>query len=150
MALERKEYWDTRALNDFLWARAHQPFAWGRNDCALFVADAIEAMTGWDIAADFRGYIDEAGAFAAIRAVTGAAADATVTVENAAEYCARKYGLEEFEYPLEAKRGDICTLEESGRLILGLVHLNGAQIVTAGELELKSFPITQVRRAWHV
>lgn len=126
------------------------PFTWGANDCALFVADAVEAMTGVDIAEDFRGYSDEAGAFDAIRRVTGAAADATVTVEHAAEYCASKYGLEECEFPLEARRGDMCTLEESGRLILGLVHLNGAQIVTAGELELKGFPITRVGRAWHV
>lgn len=150
MALERKQYWDTRALNDFLITRAHAPFAWGGNDCALFVADAVQAMTGIDIAEDFRGYSDEAGAYAAIRRVTGAAAAAVVTVEDAAEYCAQKYGLKEFNYPLEAKRGDICSFYESSRLILGLIHLSGARIVTAGELELKSFPITRVQRAWHV
>jgi hypothetical protein len=148
--LERKPFWDTRELNDFIWARAFAPFEWGVNDCALFVADAVRAMTGADIAEDFRGYTDEAGAFAAIARVTGAAADAEITVDAAAEYCAQKYGLVEYEFPLHAKRGDICTLEESGRLILALVHLNGAEAVAPGERKLKRFPITEIRRAWHV
>jgi hypothetical protein len=148
--LERKKFWDTRELERFLLERAHAPFKWGTNDCALFVADAVEAMTGVDIAADFRGYVDEPGAFQAIRAVIGAPAGARVTVEHAAVYCASKYGFAELEVPLSAQRGDICSLEESGRVILALVHLNGREIVTAGELGLKRFPITQIRRAWHV
>jgi hypothetical protein len=148
--VERKKFWDTRELERFLIERAHMPFKWGANDCALFVADAVERMTGVDIAADFRGYVDEPGAFQAIRAVIGARAGATVTVEHAAEYCAGKYGLAELEAPLYAQRGDICSLEESGRIILALVHPSGREVVTAGELEAKRFPITQIRRAWHV
>jgi hypothetical protein len=150
LSLERLPFWDTRLLERFLLERRDARFKWGSNDCALFVADAVERMTGVDIAADFRGYVDEAGAFTSIRAVIGAAADATVTVEHAAEYCASKYGFAELEGPLYAQRGDICSLEESGRLILALVHPRGSEIVTAGELGLKRFPITQVRRAWHV
>lgn len=150
MALERRPYWATRELERFLILRAHALFKWGSNDCALFVADAVEAMTGVDIAADFRGYTDEPGAWQAIRAVTGAAPGATVTVEQAAEYCAQKYGLEELEFPLKAQRGDIVSLEDAGRVILALVHLNGRDVVTAGELEAKRFPITKIRRAWHV
>jgi hypothetical protein len=148
--LERKKFWDTRELERFLLERAHMPFKWGANDCALFVADAVERMTGVDIAADFRGYVDEPGAFSAIRAVIGAPAGARVTVEHAAVYCAAKYGFIEFTMPLYAQRGDICTLEESGRMILAIVHPNGREMVTAGELEAKRFPITQIRRAWHV
>jgi hypothetical protein len=130
--------------------RRFMPFTWGANDCALFVADAVERMTGVDIAADFRGYSDEPGAFVAIRAVTGQAAGASVTVEQAAEFCAAKFHLAELEFPLRAQRGDICSIEESGRVILALVHPNGREVVTAGELGLRRFPITQIRRAWHV
>jgi hypothetical protein len=148
--MERKNFWDTRELERFLLARAPMPFKWGSNDCALFVADAVLAMTGVDIAADFRGYVDEPGAFQAIRAVIDAPAGSRVTVEHAVIYCAHKYGFAELEAPLYAQRGDICTLEESGRIILALVHPNGREIVTAGELEAKRFPITQIRRAWHV
>lgn len=47
-------------------------FEWGKFDCAMFASDAIRAMTGFDLAADFRGqYSDEAGARAKLpRALT--------------------------------------------------------------------------------
>lgn len=34
------------------------PFAWGRHDCALFALDCIDAQTGGQIAARFRGTYD--------------------------------------------------------------------------------------------
>jgi len=33
----------------FVAARAHQPFEWGANDCALFAADCVRALTGLDV-----------------------------------------------------------------------------------------------------
>ncbi len=33
-------------------------FAYGSHDCALFAADAVQAMTGTDLAAQFRGRYD--------------------------------------------------------------------------------------------
>lgn len=43
-------------------------FAWGRNDCGLFAAGAVEAMTGVDHGAPFRGrYRTELGAARALR-----------------------------------------------------------------------------------
>lgn len=32
-----------------------RPFAYGTHDCALFAAGAVQAMTGHDLAAEFRG-----------------------------------------------------------------------------------------------
>jgi hypothetical protein len=146
MALTRTEHWATRALHLFLVSRANVPFAWGSQDCALFAADGILAMTGVDIAQDFRGkYSDEASAFAAIKSIAGGA-----TVEDAAAYCAAKHGLAEWKYPLMAQRGDLVVLEDSGRIIAGIVHLNGRHIAAAGELGLKRIPITAIKRAWRV
>lgn len=43
-------------------------FIWGENDCALFVANAVLAMTGHDIAAPFRGkYSTAAGSLRALK-----------------------------------------------------------------------------------
>ena len=43
-------------------------FAWGQCDCALYVADAVLAMTGHDIAAPFRGkYSSAAGSARALK-----------------------------------------------------------------------------------
>jgi hypothetical protein len=126
--------------------RARMPFAWGTNDCAMFVADGIERMTGTDIAADFRGrYDNEKDAIATIEMITGGA-----TIEDAAAWCAARHGIMEWPVPLFAQRGDMVIVRDAGRLISGLVHLSGRHVVTVGELALKRLPITAATRAWHV
>lgn len=144
--MERFEHWATRTFHQFLLDRAKMPFAWGQNDCALFAADAIEAFTGTDIAAAFRGkYSDEAGAMAAVREVTGG-----TTLTDAAAWCAAKYNMVELEHPLMAQRGDLVIVEDAGRDIAGIVHLSGRHVVSVGEDGLKRLCITKVRRAWRV
>ena len=58
----RAHDWEARLFAAVDAARA-APFEWGTHDCALFVADAVLAMTGHDYAADLRGqYSTQAGA----------------------------------------------------------------------------------------
>jgi hypothetical protein len=148
MSLKRTPHWATRELHQFVIDRSTARFVWGIHDCCLFVADGIQAMTGVDIASDFRGqYTDETSAKAAIAKVTGVA---NGTVEDAAAYCATKHGLAELTHPLMAQRGDLVVVEDAGRLIAGLVHLSGRHIVAAGEQGLKKIPITNVKRAWRI
>ena len=47
--IERIPDWPS-ALAAFMESRERMPFAWGRNDCVLFAADAVVAMTGHDLA----------------------------------------------------------------------------------------------------
>ncbi len=145
-ALKRQKYWATRGYHQFLLERAHAKFAWGQHDCALFAADGVLAMTGVDIAADFRGkYSDEAGAMALIKSLTGGA-----TVADAAAWCAAKHGLAELKPAKMAQRGDLVVFEApSGSLVAGLVHLSG-QMVATGEDGLYRFPISKVLRSWRV
>jgi len=149
MGLQRTTHWATRELHDFLLARAETPFAWGTNDCCLFAADAIAAMTGVDIAVDFRGedgepaYTDEASALEMIRNVTGGE-----SVADAAWWCAEKFEMPEWPYPLQAQRGDLVVVENGGRLIAGLVHLSGRHVVTMAESGIVKLPITAIKRAW--
>lgn len=42
-------------LSTLLASRVDKPFSWGRHDCFLLGADAAEAVTGRDPAADLRG-----------------------------------------------------------------------------------------------
>ena len=72
------------------------------------------------------------------------------TVEDAAAYCAKKHGLVELTHPLQAQRGDLVVLEDSGRVIAGLVHLSGREIVAAGEKGLKKISIMNIKRAWRI
>jgi hypothetical protein len=144
----RVRHWATRALDAFLTSRAKTPFAWGAHDCALFAADGIEAMTGTDIAADFRGeYSDEAGALAAIKTIAGGE-----TVADAAAWCAAKHGIPEWPRPLFAQRGDLVVYEDptTKRPVSGLIHLSGRHIVAAGPKGLMRISISRVLRAWHV
>lgn len=133
------------AYEVFLRARAAMSFAWGSNDCALFAADGILAMTGVDLAADFRGkYSDEAGAFALIASVTGGK-----TVADAAAWCAAKHGLEELAHPLKAQRGDLVIFPNGATLISGLVDLTGTYLLSPGDAGILRFPFNLVQRAWH-
>lgn len=60
--------WETR-FSRYISTVAREGFAWGLHDCALFAAGGIEAVTGVDPAAEWRGrYGDEAGGMALIRA----------------------------------------------------------------------------------
>lgn len=145
--MKRLVHWETRSYHQFLLDSAHIPFAWGTHDCSTFCADGIEAITGVDIADDFRRkYSTEKEAFALITSVTGGS-----TVADAAEYCAKKHGLTDLAKPLFAKRGDLVVFEApTGSLVSGLVHLNGRHIIAMGEDGLYRFPISHVKRAWHV
>lgn len=60
------------ALDALIVERMGSPFAWGSNDCCMFAADAVLAITGRDPAEDLRGtYSDERGARRLIQANGG-------------------------------------------------------------------------------
>lgn len=50
--------WSTR-LTMQLEAARRQPFLWGQHDCCLFAASCVEAITGEDPMAEFRGHYDD-------------------------------------------------------------------------------------------
>jgi hypothetical protein len=146
MPLKRKINWDSQELENFFRERRSQPFAWGTNDCCIFPADAILAMTGTDIAVDFREkYSDEASAYTLIKAVTGGA-----NVADAAAWCAAKFGLAELPNTKFAQRGDLVVLEDAGRIIAGVVGLTGRHCISVGENGLLRLPMSGVLRAWRV
>ena len=53
--MDRLPDWRAR-LTDYVAAHARDPFSYGRLDCALFCAGAVEVMTGQDLARGWRGY----------------------------------------------------------------------------------------------
>lgn len=65
--MERLPDWEDR-LHAFVEANWSRPFAWGQWDCILMACSAVEAMTGTDPAAEYRGrYTDKEGAMLALR-----------------------------------------------------------------------------------
>lgn len=66
--MERRPDWLQR-LDRYLVETLDLPFEWGREDCATWAAGAVEAMTGEDFAAYWRGkYATKAEGLAVLRA----------------------------------------------------------------------------------
>jgi hypothetical protein len=69
--MTRLRDWPSRFAALVAAARA-RPFAWGSHDCCLWAADAVQAVTGRDPAAQWRGtYSSEIGAFRVVLALGG-------------------------------------------------------------------------------
>jgi hypothetical protein len=66
----RRADWPER-LFAFVESRRSTPFAYGSNDCCLFAADAVLAMTDVDVAAKWRGHRTERQALARIKKAGG-------------------------------------------------------------------------------
>jgi hypothetical protein len=144
MALQRTENWEV-LLHDFLTERIDKPFEWGMNDCALFTCDCIQALTGTDVATEFRGnYIDEKSAFKIMKKIAG-----SPTVEAVADYVTKQFEMPEVK-PLLAQRGDVVLIEGSEGLALGIVHMDGIHAVFVSPDGLKKLPVRQALRAWRV
>lgn len=70
---QRLPDWQVR-LASLMAQRRAAAFAWGSNDCCLFAADALRAITGHDPAADLRGaYCTALQAARVLRTVGGVA-----------------------------------------------------------------------------
>jgi hypothetical protein len=141
----RKPDWQA-LLHAFLMEHRCDPFCYGLWDCCLFVCDAVCVMTGVDLAAEFRGaYSSRSEARRTILAHCG-----STSVQAVVEAVTAKNGIEETPV-LHAQRGDVALIKRSGRdYSLGLVALNGRDIVLASVRGLWTTPVSSAVRAWHV
>lgn len=115
--LIRKPDW-VAAMNGALVDAEARPFAWGRWDCVHFVASVVEAMTGTDPLAEYRGtYASEGEAWDALAARDG----------NLRQACRRVFGG--MIRPAFARRGDVVMMR--GGMTIGIC--NGAMAVFASD-----------------
>lgn len=126
-ALTRARDWPER-LAAFIDSRRHAPFAWGANDCALFAADGVLAMTGTDLAKTLRGYKTERGALSRMRKAGGIRGFARDLPQRA---------------PGFASRGDIVLAIVEARETFGLVSGNG-HWCAPGATQLLFRPLSEV------
>jgi hypothetical protein len=140
----RFEDWPSR-LSSYLEERRSVPFCYGTHDCCLFVGDAIVAMTGTDIAAQFRNsYRSSLGALRRIRSYLSRRA----ALEGIAEAVFAAHTVPEIP-ARHAARGDVLLLALPSGDTLGLVSLSGC-VIAAAECGWLSFPLTCARRAWRI
>lgn len=130
--MTRHRDWQSR-LQDCIAERWAKPFAWGVQDCCLFVCDCIQAMTGRDPAADVRGYTTEKQAQRIVKRLGGIRAIG-----------ASRFGKE--IPPLMAQAGDVGMVETSGRLSLAIC--GGSHWVAPAGPGLSSLPFDAALAAW--
>jgi hypothetical protein len=140
--LRRFPDWQSR-LNSYLEARRSAEFHYGGHDCCLFTADAILAMTGTDLAANFRhSYRSRFGAMRRIRSYTSG-----ISVSGVVAALMQEHSVPGLPSPAHAQRGDAVLLR-SGET-LGLISLQGSLIATS-EYGWIDFPLDRALRAWRI
>lgn len=118
--------------------RRSKPFAWGENDCALFAADCVLAMTGEDFAAPFRGrYSTAAGSLKALKKFGGGSLESTATA-----------ALGEPISPRLAQRGDVVLFAAVDGPALAVCI--GEQAAAAGPDGITWVPMDLWLKAWRV
>lgn len=127
--------WPER-LDALMAERRDAPFAWGRNDCCLFAADAVLAVSGIDVADQLRGRYDTAAQAAELLEDLGG-------VERLAEQM-----LGDEVLPAQAQPGDIGLVHTGGRQSLAVC--GGQHWHAPGEARLETLPRSAATRAWRM
>jgi hypothetical protein len=103
----RVAIWE-EALSDYISNKRDEPFQYGVNDCCMFAAGAVEAMTGVDPMEEFKGtYSDLRGSIKVLKEI--GEGDLETTLDSKFEEVAISH----------AQRGDLAFFDESVGVIMG-------------------------------
>lgn len=132
--LVRLHDWQLR-LESFARERQEMPFQWGRNDCALFAADAVQALTGERLLPNMRGYSNVRDALRLIDAAGGLRSIAC-------------HALGGFVLPAYARVGDVVLVKDGKREALGMC--NGGSVIGPGPAGMVAIGMDAALAAWRV
>ena len=96
------------ALVNYITIKRQEPFEYGVNDCCLFAAGAVEAITGQDPMAEFRGKYDSLKTSLQVIKDIG---EGTLEATMDAKFPEVEIGL--------AQRGDLAFLDGSVGVVMG-------------------------------
>lgn len=139
----RFEDWPQR-LDAALAASRSRRFAYGTFDCMLFAADCVQAITGVDHAADFRGYDSKVAAYRIIARYGSLEAMITSLL-----------GRDPI-HPAQARRGDVVLANielapgESGECVGICDKVNCWFPRDPAAIGIRSFPRYAARLAWRI
>jgi len=126
--------WRAR-LGAYLATEARRPFEYGTSDCALFAAGALNAMTGSDPSANYRGrYTTLRGGLRILRK------------DGFRDHVERAAALLTDVPPQRARAGDIAVVKTADGPSLGVVQ--GEWIVVRTTTGLGFVPIDQATRVF--
>jgi hypothetical protein len=143
--MRRKDNWP-ELLGHYIDTKRAELFKWGVNDCALFVCDAVQLMTGVDLAQDFRGTYNSAiGATKQIRRACNG-----TTIADLAIWIAVIHEIPEVPI-LMAQRGDVGLVHVDGLgPALAIMGMDGMNFLAAGKDGIVSVPTSAAKKAWRI
>lgn len=129
--------WRAR-LDSWVAESFRMPFAWGQHDCALNAARAVEAQTGVDFAADWRGRYSTYEEGVALLEAAGFASHADLAAAVLTEIA-----------PSKAQVGDLAAVD-MGRLGVALMVVAGHRLIGPMPNGQGNLPLTRAARAFAV
>jgi len=143
--LQRLEDWPER-LHALVEQRLQVPFRWGSNDCVMFAADAVQALTGVDLAGRLRGqYDDEPSARKIGLAYAGADEEGSIA-QCLSDIATLNLG--DLVLPSLARRGDVVLIEHDAGQSLAVCL--GPHAAAPGRRGLMMLPPEHWLTAWRV
>lgn len=131
----RKHLWQIE-FERFVAARQNLPFAWGSNDCAVFAADCVLAITGVDVALPaLRAHTTELQAARLLKKYGGVVGIATAALGAPVPV-------------LTAQIGDVVLADAAGRDMLAIC--NGSTLIAPGPEGLVHLGMGRARVCWRV
>lgn len=138
MTIKRYHDWRTR-LSVYLHEIAHEPFHWGVHDCALFAAGAVEAMTGEDFAAGYRGkYKTLIGGLRKLKQ------------SGFVDHAAMAASLFDECHPSSAHVGDLAAIETDHGVALGVVQGQRIYVLRPDQAGIGTVALLDAKRTFHV
>jgi hypothetical protein len=131
--MKRFHDWQLR-LEAFSRERRNVPFRWGANDCALFAADCVEALTGERLLVGLRGY-DGRGAVRLLQEMGGLHGIATQALGAPIA-------------PAFATVGDVVLVRMADSEALGIC--NGGVVIGPGPRGIEVSGMDAALAAWRV
>jgi hypothetical protein len=123
-------------LERFVLERSERPFVWGVSDCVLFVADAVLAMTGVDVAASYRE-----------RYSSAEGAQQLMNGRSLGQMMTEALGIP-LPVPLFARFGDPCLVSIRSGMIAGVVM--GEHVAVQGPSRVVRVRVRCVVDAWRL
>jgi hypothetical protein len=137
--MKRRGDWHSR-LNAFIDSVKRRPFDWATNNCGEhFAAGAVEAMTGVDVAAKWRGRYTSASGAVRVMKNDGFASLGDMVASVLPEI-----------HPSRAKLGDIAAIPANGPFGTSLGIVNGEVILVLGEQSMGVVPSARAERVFAV
>jgi hypothetical protein len=147
MAIHKRPDWATK-LSSYLYERRKEAFSYDCErglDCCSFTFGAIDAQTGINIGSGFFGtYRTAKESLRTMRSYCG-----RPSLEAAIEKLMQEKGIEECPVTL-ARRGDPILIRQGRGSSLGILDLNGRDIVTISNKGIWRLPLSRGLRAWNI